>query len=162
MHLSTRTLDTPIGRVALGTSEDGLYCAWFGASLPAGVRGTPTAASERLVAQAADELTAYFAGDLTEFAVPVDLNGSSAFAREVLAAVAAVPYGTTATYHAIALTIGKPQAVRAVGRANATNPVPLVVPCHRIVGSDGSLTGYGGGLPAKRWLLDHEANTLWQ
>lgn len=162
MHLSTRTLDTPIGHVALGTTEDGLRYAWFGANLPENVRGTPTAESDRQLAHAVDELTAYFAGDLTEFTLQVDLNGSSTFAREVLGAVAAVPYGTTATYHAIALTIGKPQAVRAVGRANATNPVPLVVPCHRIVGSDGSLTGYGGGLPAKRWLLDHEANTLWR
>lgn len=109
-----------------------------------------------LVEQAIAELEAYLAGRLRRFSVPLDLIGTE-FQRRVWEAVAAIPYGETATYQEIAVRIGRPRAARAVGAANAANPLAIVIPCHRLVGSDGSLTGYGGGLAMKRILLDLEA-----
>lgn len=109
-----------------------------------------------LAEQARKELTAYFEGRLQRFTVPLDPVGTD-FQRRVWAAVAAIPYGETATYRQIAERIGQPRAVRAVGAANGANPLAIIIPCHRVVGSDGSLTGYGGGLAVKRALLDLEA-----
>lgn len=99
----------------------------------------------------------YFAGDI--FAIDrIDVGFSgSPFQLKVWSALRAIPGGTTTSYGALAKRIGAPNAVRAVGLANGQNPVGLIVPCHRVIGSDGSLTGYGGGLPRKRWLLEHEA-----
>ncbi len=107
------------------------------------------------LARATDELAAYFAGDRRAFDVPVEPAGT-AFQRQVWAAVAAIPYGGTATYRDIAAAIGRPSAARAVGAANGANPLAIVIPCHRVVGSDGDLTGYAGGLDAKRLLLTLE------
>ena len=101
------------------------------------------------------QLDAYFGGELREFSVPLHPCGTS-FQREVWEAVARVPYGSTLSYGAVARCIGRPRAVRAVARAVGANPLALLIPCHRILGTDGSLTGYAGGLPAKRWLLRHE------
>jgi methylated-DNA-[protein]-cysteine S-methyltransferase len=101
-------------------------------------------------------LNGYFAGAVTTFDLPLQPRGTD-FQTSVWRALLAIPFGTTTTYGALARTIGKPDAVRAVGAANGANPLPIVVPCHRVIGSNGSLTGFGGGLPAKRWLLDHEA-----
>lgn len=101
-------------------------------------------------------LDAYFAGDLAAVdAVEVDTGGTP-FHREVWAALRRIPAGETTTYGALARALGRPTASRAVGMANGRNPVAIVVPCHRVIGSDGSLTGYAGGLPMKRWLLEHE------
>jgi methylated-DNA-[protein]-cysteine S-methyltransferase len=150
-------LATPIGPLGLHCTDDGLSGVWFDGPVPMRPGPTPTAAARRHLERTIDELTAYFGRELTEFAVPVDLAACSPFSRSVLGAVAAVPYGERRTYADIARQVGRPGSVRAVGRANATNPVPLVVPCHRIVGSNGSLTGYGGGLERKDWLLAHEA-----
>jgi methylated-DNA-[protein]-cysteine S-methyltransferase len=102
------------------------------------------------------QLTQYFAGALREFSLPLNAHGS-AFQKRVWAALAEIPYGETATYGQTAQAIGTPTASRAVGLANGQNPISIVVPCHRVIGADGSLTGYGGGLEAKRWLLSHEA-----
>jgi methylated-DNA-[protein]-cysteine S-methyltransferase len=107
------------------------------------------------VAAAAIQLEQYFAGERTEFGLDVQLAGTP-FERRVWEEVRAIPYGETATYAEIARRIGRPGASRAVGRANARNPVAVIVPCHRVVGSDGSLTGYAGGLEMKRALLDLE------
>ncbi|MCE5231773.1 MAG: methylated-DNA--[protein]-cysteine S-methyltransferase [Mizugakiibacter sp.] len=101
------------------------------------------------------QLEAYFAGTLTAFDLPLGPRGT-AFQRQVWAALCEVPYGTTASYAEIARRIGRPAAVRAVGAANGANPIGIIVPCHRVIGSNGSLTGYGGGLPMKRYLLEHE------
>jgi methylated-DNA-[protein]-cysteine S-methyltransferase len=100
----------------------------------------------------------YLAGERRAFDLAIDWSGMGAFQRAALEQVIAVPYGQTATYGEIARRIGKPGAGRAVGRANATNPVPLVIPCHRLVGTDGKLHGYGapGGIETKRWLLELE------
>lgn len=101
-------------------------------------------------------LAAYFAGDLDGIdGLPVAATGS-AFQRRVWAALRAIPAGTTISYGRLAATIGQPGASRAVGLANGANPVGIVVPCHRVIGADGTLTGYGGGLARKRWLIDHE------
>lgn len=105
--------------------------------------------------EAVDQLDAYFAGERRSFSLPLAPRGT-AFQREVWEALRAIPYGATSSYGALAAAIGRPRAVRAVGLANGRNPLPIVVPCHRVVGSDGSLTGYGGGLEAKRMLLELE------
>ncbi len=103
-----------------------------------------------------DTLRAYFAGDLRGIdALPVATGGTE-FQREVWAALRKIPAAQTMSYGALAAKIGRPKAVRAVGLANGANPISIVVPCHRVIGSDGSLTGYGGGLERKKWLLSHE------
>ena len=111
------------------------------------------------VAAAAIQLEQYFAGERTEFELALSLDGTE-FERRVWDEVRAIPYGTTASYAEIAARIGRPSACRAVGRANALNPIAIVVPCHRVVGSDGSLTGYAGGIEMKRALLELEARSL--
>jgi methylated-DNA-[protein]-cysteine S-methyltransferase len=103
-----------------------------------------------------EQLEAYFNGSLQEFEVPLDPEGSE-FQHKVWKALAQIPFGETRSYGAIAAAIGQPRASRAVGLANNQNPIAIVVPCHRVIGANGSLTGYGGGVNRKRWLLDHEA-----
>lgn len=104
-------------------------------------------------------LQAYFEGDTSAIdALPV-ATGGTAFQREVWAALRGIPCGETISYLELARRVGRPKAMRAVGLANGANPVSIVLPCHRVIGSNGSLTGYGGGLPRKRWLLEHERGT---
>ncbi|HJV22615.1 MAG TPA: methylated-DNA--[protein]-cysteine S-methyltransferase [Holophagaceae bacterium] len=106
--------------------------------------------------RAAESLDAYFAGELTALdGLPVDPGGTP-FQRAVWSALREIPAGTRLTYAQLAARLGRPSALRAVGHANGANPISLVIPCHRLVGADGSLTGYGGGLARKRWLLAHE------
>ena len=119
------------------------------------------------LAGAAAQLAEYFAGERTEFDLPLDPRGTP-FQQRVWERLLAIPYGETTTYGTIAAELGKPEAVRAVGMANGRNPISIVVPCHRVIGSGGALTGYGGGLDRKRALLAHEAQvrdgyraTLW-
>ncbi len=109
--------------------------------------------------QAMDELRRYFAGERVQFTCPLDLRGT-AFQVAVWQEMRRIPYGETRTYGELARMIGRPQAPRAVGAASGANPVAIIVPCHRVVGSDGSLTGYGGGLPTKAWLLALEQGRL--
>jgi methylated-DNA-[protein]-cysteine S-methyltransferase len=101
---------------------------------------------------------AYFAGELGALDGVEVRTGGTAFERTVWSALRRIPVGTTTTYGRLAAAIGRPSASRAVGRANGNNPVGIVVPCHRVIGADGSLTGYGGGVERKRWLLEHEMN----
>ena len=105
------------------------------------------------------QLDEYFAGSRRDFELPLDLQGTE-FQVAAWNALAEIPYGRTASYGQQAASIGRPKAVRAIGGANGRNPVAIVLPCHRIVGADGSLTGFGGGLEVKKWLLDHEQSTL--
>lgn len=105
--------------------------------------------------QAMDQLRRYLMGERVQFSCPLDLHGT-AFQVEVWEELFRIPYGETRTYTEIARAIGRPAAVRAVGAANGANPVAIIVPCHRVIGSDGTLTGYGGGLPTKAWLLSLE------
>lgn len=109
--------------------------------------------------QAMDELRRYFAGERLQFSCPLDLHGTP-FQIAVWEELFRIPYGETRSYADIARTIGRPAAVRAVGAANGANPVAIIVPCHRVIGSNGSLTGYGGGLPTKEWLLALEKNHI--
>jgi methylated-DNA-[protein]-cysteine S-methyltransferase len=139
-------VDSPIG--PLGVSLDG--------ETVVGVRfGASTGASS--AHPATEQLTAYFAGELTEFTLPVELRGGSDFERAVWGEIAKIPYGEMLTYGAIATALGDPGAARAVGTACNHNPVPVIVPCHRVVGAGGKLVGFGGGLPRKRRLLELEA-----
>jgi methylated-DNA-[protein]-cysteine S-methyltransferase len=109
--------------------------------------------------EAVEQLEAYFAGDRTEFDLELDLVGTQ-FQRRVWAALQAIPYGETRSYGEIARQIGSPRACRAVGLANGHNPIGIIVPCHRVIGSNGSLTGYGGGLGRKRALLELEKSRV--
>jgi methylated-DNA-[protein]-cysteine S-methyltransferase len=102
------------------------------------------------------QLAQYFAGERREFALPLHASGT-VFQKRVWAALLEIPYGETASYGATAIAIGAPTASRAVGLANGQNPISIIVPCHRVIGANGSLTGYGGGIEAKQWLLAHEA-----
>jgi methylated-DNA-[protein]-cysteine S-methyltransferase len=105
------------------------------------------------------QLTAYFAGSLTELDLPLQMQGT-VFQQRVWEALKTIPYGTTLSYGALAQQIGQPKASRAVGLANGRNPVSIIVPCHRVIGANGKLTGYGGGIERKQWLLNHERLTL--
>jgi methylated-DNA-[protein]-cysteine S-methyltransferase len=111
------------------------------------------------LADAREQLAEYFAGERTSFDLPMQLNGS-AFQRNVWHALTAIPYGQTISYGELARRIGRPDLARAVGTANGQNPIAVIVPCHRVIGSDGKLVGYGGGLENKRLLLDLEQGTV--
>lgn len=131
--------------------DDGLF--WVNHQLPVGrvVRSEEPAP----LGQAADELRRYFAGERVQFSCPLDLHGTP-FQLMVWRALQTIPYGETRSYGQIAQAIGRPTASRAVGAANGANPVAIIVPCHRVIGSNGALTGYGGGIPTKAWLLSLE------
>jgi methylated-DNA-[protein]-cysteine S-methyltransferase len=146
------TIPSPVGPLALTVDDDGaLTRIGFGAG-----DVSDDARFDRVV----NQLTEYFAGRRTDFDLDLRPDGGSAFERRVWAALLEIPYGETASYGEIAARIGHPGKARAVGRANGRNPIAIVCPCHRVIGSDGSLTGYGGGLENKRTLLDLEAGAL--
>ena len=149
----SRAVDTPIGTLGLVGSDDGLSRVLWSAN------GLPDA-SCAVLDDAAAQLEAYFAGDLVEFDLPLDLDGTE-FQQQCWLALASIPYGQTVSYGEQARRLGLgPDAARAVGAANGQNPLPLVLPCHRVIGADGSLTGFGGGLHLKRFLLEHEGALL--
>jgi methylated-DNA-[protein]-cysteine S-methyltransferase len=151
--MASRGVDTPIGTLGLVASERGLTSVRWSAT---GLRDDPSP----LVDEAAAQLEAYFGGDLTSFTVPLDLQGTD-FQQRCWLALATIPYGQTVSYGEQARRLGLgPDAARAVGAANGQNPVPVILPCHRVIGADGSLTGFGGGLPLKRFLLEHEGALL--
>ena len=150
-------IDTPLGPVLLVRTADGLAGAWFeGQKHHPGELAAPHVDDDPLLVRAAAQLRAYFDGAAETFDVPLDLQGST-FQRSVWAALLAIDSGATRSYGDIARAIGAPQAVRAVGSAVGRNPVSVIVPCHRVVGSGGALTGYAGGLDRKRALLALEA-----
>jgi methylated-DNA-[protein]-cysteine S-methyltransferase len=147
MTFSTQ-FSSPVGSLTL--EGDDLSLTRLGFDPPASPQGDAPA-----VAAAAIQLEQYFAGERTEFDLDIDLAGTP-FERRVWDEVRAIPYGETATYAEIARRVGSPSACRAVGRANGRNPIAVIVPCHRVIGSDGSLTGYAGGVEMKRALLELE------
>ncbi len=149
-------LDTPIGELLLAGEEDALVMIGF----PKGsMRREPESEwiyNEKPLADASCQLREYFDGERREFDLPLRLGGTE-FQVSVLEALQKIPYGETTSYGEIARRIGRPKAVRAVGAANGRNPIPIVVPCHRVIGSTGDLTGFGGGLDTKEALLRLEA-----
>jgi methylated-DNA-[protein]-cysteine S-methyltransferase len=150
-------IDSPLGALLVLRDEVGL-CGLY---LPTGRHVTTApqpgwSRDDAAFEDARTQLGEYFAGTRTEFALPLHANGS-AFQRRVWAALLEIPFGETTSYGAIAASLGVPEGARAVGLANGQNPISIIVPCHRVIGANGSLTGYGGGLPAKQWLLSHEA-----
>lgn len=148
-------IDTPIGELMLASDGRALTGVWMDPpAVPDGWRRDRDA-----LAEAAGQLNAYFAGELTTFDLPLAPRGT-AFQLRVWGALRSIPYGETASYAEIARAIGEPTAFRAVGAANGRNPLPIVVPCHRVIGSGGSLVGFGGGIERKRYLLDLEAGAL--
>ena len=150
-------LDTPVGPTLLTAEGDALTRVSMGAP-PEAVQEDweQESSGPGILAEACGQLADYFAGTRVTFELPLAPVGT-AFQRRVWDALCTVPYGDTSTYSKVARALGDPQAVRAVGAANGRNPIGIIVPCHRVVGADGSLTGYAGGLDRKRWLLRHEA-----
>jgi len=153
--MTTHTIiETPLGDVVLTGDEHALTgLAFAGGTPPPGRRDAAA------LAEPARQAREYFAGDRTKFDLPLRLQGT-AFDREVWEAVAAIGYGETATYGELADRIGRPGAARAVGAANGRNPIALIVPCHRVIGADGALTGYAYGVDRKRTLLELEGVLL--
>jgi methylated-DNA-[protein]-cysteine S-methyltransferase len=149
-------LDTPIGELLLAGQDGALAMIGF----PKGsMRRDPEPEwiyNEKPLARARQQLQEYFAGERREFDLPLELTGTE-FQISVLKALQQIPYGETVSYGDVAKRIGRPKAVRAVGAANGRNPIPIVVPCHRVIGSSGDMTGFGGGIDTKEALLRLEA-----
>jgi methylated-DNA-[protein]-cysteine S-methyltransferase len=153
------TMETPIGELRLYAEGDALVGIHLPGEGGAALPGSRTDPDHPVLARARAQLAEYFAGERTRFDLPLRARGTK-FQERVWAALAGIRYGETRSYSEIATEVGQPTAVRAVGAANGHNPLPIVVPCHRVVGADGSLTGYGGGTHVKAWLLRHERTVL--
>ena len=154
-------MDSPVGRLKLVATDDGLAAILWAKDRPSRVRleiegGEP---QHPVIAEAERQLGEYFAGRRKRFALTLDLAGT-AFQRKVWTALLTIPFGETRSYGQIAKQIGKPRACRAVGAANGRNPVSIVAPCHRVIGSTGELTGFAGGLDTKAFLLALEGASL--
>ena len=158
MTLAHKDIASPVGTLRLVASDKGLVAILWPNERPGRVPLAPTAedAAHPVLTRAAAQVADYFAGKLRVFDVPLDFRGTD-FQRSVWQALLTIPYGETRSYGEIARQIGRPAASRAVGAANGRNPVSIIAPCHRVIGSGGALTGFAGGLAAKRMLLDLEA-----
>jgi methylated-DNA-[protein]-cysteine S-methyltransferase len=167
-HIAVGALDTPIGLLRIACSERGVcrlvfpaegaqaaLDRWLVSHMPEHKRSDTSG----LLEQTCAELGAYFSGARRDFTVPLDFRGRP-FQQRVWHALTAIQHGHTVTYGELARTLAAPKAARAVGAACGANPVPVIAPCHRVLGSDGSLHGFGGGLPTKAWLLRHEGVLL--
>ena len=149
------TVDTPVGPITV-VGADGAVTA---IQLEPTVTGATWRQDRAGLGRAAEQLDAYFAGELQTFDLMLEPHGTP-FQRAVWSELGRIPYGEVTTYSEIARRVGKPSACRAVGAANGRNPIAIVVPCHRVIGANGTLTGYAGGMWRKRWLLAHEGLTL--
>jgi methylated-DNA-[protein]-cysteine S-methyltransferase len=166
LHLLMDRIETPIGEMVIVADHDGNLRATFWTDREAHLHDALRRRYREngFALEAArnphgltDAIGRYFAGELTAIDILPVKTAGTAFQREVWRALREISCGTTLSYAKLAARIGRPNAVRAVGLANSSNPVGVVVPCHRVIGSDGSLTGYGGGIERKRWLLEHES-----
>jgi len=146
---------TPVGEMMVIGDDDALRFVHLPGSFVASAFDPVRSGAPAAVRAAAEQIDAYFTGALKTFSLPLDPSGTE-FQRGVWSALADIPYGETESYGELAARVGNPKACRAVGLANGRNPIPLVLPCHRVIGVNGSLTGYGGGLELKKRLLDHE------
>lgn len=151
----SRTIKTPLGELVCVSSARGVRRVSFFADEPHETVRGETSHSHRHLDLLAQELDAYFRGELHNFSVSLDPAGTE-FQRRVWRLLAGIPFGETRSYAWIADRLGSPGASRAVGSANGANPIPIIMPCHRVISSDGSLGGYTGGIERKRWLLEHE------
>jgi methylated-DNA-[protein]-cysteine S-methyltransferase len=145
-------MDSPVGVLRLKADAEGLCEVHI---LQAGEAVTPETPLSALLAEAIRQLEAYFRGERPSFDLPLAPEGTD-FQRRVWVTLAGIPAGKTISYQELARRLGDPKCIRAAGTANGKNPIGIIIPCHRVIGSDGSLVGYAGGLPAKQWLLAHE------
>lgn len=145
-------LDSPIGMLELQADREGLRSVHIQA---AGDVAKPAGSASGVLAEAIRQLDVYFQGQITRFDLPLAPRGTD-FQRRVWAALEGIPAGKTITYLELARRLGDPKCIRAAGTANGRNPIAIIIPCHRVIGADGSLVGYAGGLTAKQWLLEHE------
>jgi len=151
-------IDSPVGALVVSASANGITTIHFAGSRAVRNGSSPTPPT--LIRDAERQLREYFCGKRRAFDLPLDFGDASAFSKAVWRKIAAIPFGKTIAYGEIAKALGRPLASRAVGRATGSNPIAIVVPCHRVIGKNGSLTGFGGGMPRKRWLLRHEGVLL--
>ncbi|SDD53748.1 methylated-DNA--[protein]-cysteine S-methyltransferase [Aquimonas voraii] len=158
MPIHYLSLASPIGRLTVAASATALHAIEFEHNRHAQPRAHWVSGETPLLRHAADQLHEYFAGRRRRFELPLAPQGTE-FQRAAWQALAAIPFGETRSYAQQAAALGKPAATRAVGAANGRNPLPIVLPCHRVIGANGALTGFGGGIEIKRWLLAHEAGT---
>lgn len=159
MIYSTKKMRSPVGELTLIASDKGLAAVLWEGDDPRRVRLQPRMEDPKnaVLVEAERQLRSYFDGALKEFSIPLDFNGTE-FQRSVWKALLTIPFGETCTYTEIAKQIGRPTAARAVGAASGKNPISIMAPCHRVVGADGALTGFVGGLETKQVLLDLERN----
>lgn len=150
------SFDSPIGEIFIASTSHGICKVSLGTSEDKFIASIDAVRDERRFKRLLHELDQYFEALQVELDFSVDLTGLTPFRKRVLMAVKKVPYGEVRSYKEIARSIGNPKAARAVGQVNANNPVPLIIPCHRIIGSDGSLVGFGSGIDIKRYLLQLE------
>lgn len=151
--------DSPVGSLLLAGEEGALWSITFPEDSKPHAPDPRWRRRDQAFAAVIDQLEAYFRGDLRDFSVPLALKGTD-FQIQVWNELRNIPYGETVSYADLARRIGRPTAFRAVGLANGANPIPIIVPCHRVIGSNGKLTGYGGGLPIKQALLEIERRDL--
>jgi methylated-DNA-[protein]-cysteine S-methyltransferase len=159
-HISPRLythLQSPIGPLLLSGDEQRLSAVYLPPASEDAALVSGSRRADAPFARVREQLEAYFDGERLEFDVPLDMDRATPFYRNVWQALLEIPYGTTTSYGELARHLGNPAAARAVGAANGRNPIAIIVPCHRVIGSAGSLTGYAGGLERKRYLLRHEA-----
>lgn len=150
-------LKTPIGILQIAASDEGLVAVVFPNETKRNFAKTKgTEAAQRHLAKAVKALEEYFAGKRHDFSDLTLAPSGTDFQKRVWQALYKIPFGETRSYGDIARAIDNPKGVRAVGLANGKNPIPIIVPCHRVIGANGTLTGFGGGLPTKKWLLEHE------
>lgn len=149
---------TPIGTLTLSSNGRALTRLWL-TDTDLGDDGTVPSEEDAVLAAARDQLEAYFDMRLRQFDLPLEPQGTE-FQRRVWDSLKRIPFGETISYAELARRVDNPKAVRAVGAANGRNPLMIIVPCHRVIGADGSLTGFGAGIERKRWLLDHETRVL--
>lgn len=162
------SIDSPLGKMVLGATPNGLAGVWFtdqrhlpptldsALDFKSAPHAWPRDDFHPTLVKAARQLAEFFAGKLTEFDLPLDVHGGTLFQQSVWRALLKIRHGQIASYGQIARQIDNPAAVRAVGMAVGRNPLGVIIPCHRVLGADGSLTGYAGGLQRKTWLLNHE------
>ena len=151
--------DSPVGSLLLAGSSAGLKLVRFAVGNRARSVDPEWQVDNAVFVEVVDQLQSYFAGDRKNFELDLVLEGTD-FQKKVWTALQEIPYGETISYKKLAEIVGSPKAVRAVGAANGANPIPIIIPCHRVIGHDGSLTGFGGGLPLKKQLLELESNQL--